>query len=80
MVKAAERVEIYIQEDMDVSQRAELTAKLEKESGIIDAWFKGGNHHHLTVNYEGDQFSHLTLLDTIKEYGFHGEIVVSEEV
>jgi len=74
-----ERVEIYIREDMDVSQRAGLVAKLEHGPGIIDAWFVDGNHHHLTVNYEKDHFSHITLLDTIKEHDFHGEVMVPEE-
>lgn len=62
---------------MDVSQRTWLVAKLEHESGIIGAWFEGGNHHHLSVRYERDHFSQITLLDTIKEHGFQGEIVSS---
>jgi hypothetical protein len=75
MSNEQDRVEVYIQEDMDVSQRSWLVARLEHERGIIGAWFEGGNHHRLTVDYERDHFSHLTLLDTIKAYGFHGEIV-----
>jgi len=59
---------------MDVSQRSELVAKLELERGIISAWFEGGDHHRLTVHYERNHFSHVTLLDTIKELGFHGDI------
>ncbi len=56
-----EQVEINIQEDMDVSQRSWLMAKLEHERGIIGAWFKGGDHHRLTVHYEYEHFSHVTL-------------------
>ncbi|HEY5604727.1 MAG TPA: hypothetical protein VIM41_16620 [Gammaproteobacteria bacterium] len=70
-----ETVEIDIQEDMEVSQRSWLVTKLEQEQGIIGAWFAGGDHHRLTVHYERGHFSHVTLLDTIKEHGFHGEIV-----
>ena len=44
MSNEQERVEIYIQEDMDVSQRTWLVAKLEHERGIIGAWFEGGDH------------------------------------
>jgi len=69
------QVEIKIQEDMDVSQRSWLVAKLEHIKGIISAWFDSEDHHRLTVHYERDHFSHLTLLDTIKEHGFHGKIV-----
>jgi len=74
MSNERERVEIYIQEDMDVSQRSWLVAKLEHERGIVGAWFGGGDHHRLTVLYERDHFSYVTLLDTIKEHDFHGEI------
>lgn len=69
------QVEVYIQEDMDVSQCSELVAKLERERGIIGAWFEGGDYHRLTVDYEPEHFSHVTLLDTIKRRGFLGEIV-----
>ena len=75
MPNKQEQVEINIQEDMDVSQRSWLMAKLEHERGIIGAWFKGGDHHRLTVHYEYEHFSHVTLLDTIKGHGFHGKIV-----
>jgi hypothetical protein len=75
MSNKQERVEIYIQEDMDVSQRSWLVAKLGHKRGIICAWFEGGDHHSLTVDYERDHFSHITLLDAIKLQGFHGEIV-----
>jgi hypothetical protein len=74
MASEKEQVEIYIQEGMDVSQRSWLVAKLEHERGIIGAWFQGEDHHRLTVQYEREHFSHVTLLDTIKEHGFHGEI------
>ena len=74
MSNEQERVEIYIQEDMDVSQRAWLVAKLEDERGIVGAWFEGGDYHRLTVHFERSHFSHLTLLDTIKLHGFHGRI------
>jgi len=74
MSNEQERIEIYIQENMDVSQRVWLVAKLEDEKGIVGAWFEGGDHHRLTVHYERDHFSHVTLLDAIKEHGFHGEI------
>lgn len=77
MSNREERVEINIQEDMDVSQRTWLVAKLEHERGIVGAWFEGGDHHRLTVHYDRNHFSHVTLLDTIKEYGFNGEIVGS---
>ncbi len=70
-----ERVEIDLQEDMDVSQRSLLVAKLEHERGIIGAWFEGGDHHRLTVDFQLEHFSHVTLLDAIKQHGFHGEIV-----
>ena len=75
MSNGQEQVEIYIHKDMDVSRRSWLVAKLEQEQGIIGAWFEDGNHHRLTVHYERDHFSHITLLDTIKLEGFQGEIV-----
>ena len=75
MSNEQERVDIYIQEDMGVSQRSWLVAKLEIERGIISALFEGGDHHRFTVHYERDHFSHITLLDAIKELGFHGEVV-----
>ena len=70
-----EQVEIYIQENMDVPQRAELEMKLEHERGIVRAWFEEGAHHHLCVIFEPEHFSHGTLLNTIEGLGFHGEVV-----
>ena len=78
MSNKQEPVEIFIQEDMDVSKRSFLVAKLEHESGIVSAWFVEGNHHRLTVQYEREHFSHITLLDSIKELGFYGEVVSSD--
>ncbi|MFP3874512.1 MAG: hypothetical protein ACLFQT_09795 [Thiohalophilus sp.] len=74
---AEEKVEVYIREDMDVARRGWLVMKLEHEQGIVSAWFADGNHHHLTVHYEREHFSHLTLLDAIKQLGFHGELFQS---
>lgn len=75
MPSKQEKVEINIQESMDVSQRSWLVTKLEHERGIISAWFEGADHHRLTIHYEHERFSHVTLLDTIKVKGFHGKIV-----
>jgi hypothetical protein len=75
MSNEQEKVEIYIEEDMGVSRRSDLVARLEQEKGIIGAWFEGGDYHRLTIHFEREHFSHVTLLDTIKEHGFHGEIV-----
>ena len=69
-----EKIEIHIKEDMDISQRTWLVAKLEHERGIIDACFENEDHHRLIIHYEPEHFSHVTLLDTIKEHGYHGEI------
>jgi len=77
MSNKEERIEISIQEDMDVSQYSWLETKLEHEKGIVSAWFEGGDHHHLIVHYDINHFSHITLLDAIKRLGFHGEIVGS---
>jgi len=78
MSNKQEQVEIFIQEDMDASKRSFLVAKLEHETGIISACFVEGNHHRLTVQYEREHFSHITLLDDIKELGFHGEVVSND--
>ncbi|MGD8593226.1 MAG: hypothetical protein PVF82_10370 [Gammaproteobacteria bacterium] len=75
MANEPEQLEIDIREDLDVSQRASLVAKLEHETGIVSAWFAGGDHHRLTIHFEPEHFSHETLLDTIKLHGFHGKIV-----
>jgi len=72
-----EQVEIYIDENMDSTQRSVLVAELEEERGIISAWFGGGDHHHLSVRYEQIHFSQATLLDNIKDFGFHGRIIRS---
>ncbi|MFO7604442.1 MAG: hypothetical protein R6X06_11605 [Gammaproteobacteria bacterium] len=72
-----ENVEVYIREDMDVTQRGWLVMKLEHEQGIVGAWFLGGDQHRLTVYYEREHFSNLTLLDTIRQLGFHGELLRS---
>ena len=74
MANEPEQVEVSIQEDLDVDQRAWLVAKLEHETGIISAWFAGGDHHRLTLHYAPEHFSYETLLDTIKLQGFHGKI------
>ena len=74
MADEPEQVEINIQEDLDVDQRTWLVAKLEHETGVVSAWFSGGDHHRLTLHYEPEHFSHEILLDTIKLHGFHGKI------
>ena len=74
MANEPEQVDINIQEDLDVDQRAWLVAKLEHETGIISAWFAGGDHHRLTLYYEPEHFSLETLLDTVTLQGFHGKI------
>ena len=62
-------------EALDASERSLLTAKLEQENGILDAWFPEGNSDRLVVRYAHEHFSHATLLETIGEHGFHGRIV-----
>jgi len=74
MANEPEQVEIDINEDLDVAQRAWLVAELEHQTGIVSAWFAEGNHHRITLHYEPEHFSHETLLDTIKLHGFRGEI------
>ena len=75
MANEQECVGIYIEEDMDVSQRSWLVAALEHYRGIVSAWFEHGDHHRLTIHFEHKYFSHVTLIDTIKEHGFHGKVV-----
>ena len=75
MPNKQERVKIYLQEDMDTAKRSWLTPALEHEKGIISALFEHGNHHRLTIDFERDHFSYLTLLDTIRMHGYHGKIV-----
>lgn len=74
MANEPEKIEIFIKEDLEAPRRSDLVSRLEQEIGIVSAWFEGGDHHRLTIHYEPDHFSHLTLLDTIKEHGFHGKI------
>ena len=74
-----QRLDIFIKEDMDVSHRASLVARLEEETGIVGAWFESGSHHRLIVHYQREYFSQLTLLDTIKRHGLHGEVVAENQ-
>ncbi|MGD8570487.1 MAG: hypothetical protein PVJ39_20535 [Gammaproteobacteria bacterium] len=71
-----EKVEIHLEEDISVAQRALLVSKLEYERGVISAWFVEGKPS-LMVRYDPEHFSHVTLLDALKEHGFHGKIIVS---
>jgi hypothetical protein len=73
------QVEIHVSEQLDADQRSWLVTKLEKEAGIIGAWFLWDDPHRLRVHYEHAHFSHATLLDTIAEHGFHGRIVGDDE-
>ena len=75
MSNVDERVVIYIQEDMDVSQRSHLVATLEHNQGIVSAWFEHGDHHRLTIHFERKYFSRITLIDAIKEHGYHGKVM-----
>jgi hypothetical protein len=68
------QVDIYIEQDMEVNQRASLVNKLEYEKGIISAWFEDGNHHRITIQYDPNHFSHTTLIDTLKEHGYRGQV------
>lgn len=70
-----EKVEIYIQEDMDVAKRSCLLSALEHEKGIVSVWFAHGNDHCLTVHFKHKHCSHITLIDTINEHGYHGKII-----
>lgn len=75
MSNEQKQVLVHIQDEMDVSQRSWLEAKLDHENGINAAWFDTDDPHRLVVQYEPDHFSHVTMLDTVKQYGFHGEII-----
>lgn len=77
MVTTEERVEIQIEEDVNVAKRSLLVTKLEYERGIISAWFAKGDDRCLTVHYRPEHFSHATLLDTLREFGYHGKITGS---
>ena len=75
MPNVDERVVIYIRENMDVSKHSWLVATLEHYKGIISAYFEHGDHHRLAVLFERRHFSYITLIDTIKEHGYHGKIM-----
>lgn len=75
MSNVNECVVIYTQEDMDVSKRSWLVASLEHYRGIVSAWFEHGDHHSLTIHFEREHFSHITLIDTIKKHGYLGKIL-----
>jgi hypothetical protein len=74
MSNEQEQVEIVVQETLDATRRSMLVTKLEHEAGINSAWFEHGDTHHLLIQYDSDSFSHLTLLETLNEHGFHGTI------
>lgn len=65
----------YIQEDLDVTKRCWLISALISKEGIISAWFEHGNNHRLIVHFDQDNFSHITLLDTLKKYGYQGKVL-----
>ena len=75
MSTVQEKVGIYIQEDMDVTKRSWLIAALGRKNGVISAWFEHENYHLLTVCFKREKFNHITLLDTVKEHGYHGKIM-----
>ena len=74
MSTVQEKVAIYIREDLDMTKRSWLISALISKEGIISAWFEHENHHRLIVHYDQDNFSHITLLDTVKKYGCHGRV------
>ena len=73
------QVEIHLREALDADQRSWLVTRLGKETGIIEAQFPWDDPHRLRIRYEQAHFSHVTLLDTIVEHGFHGRIVGDDE-
>ena len=75
MANEPEKVDIHLQEELDLDMRAWLVAKLESENGIVSAWFASDDHHHLTVHYEPEHFSHETLLDTLRLLGCPGTVL-----
>lgn len=74
MDKDSLQVDIDIQEDLDVSQRDWLIAKLEQEAGIVSALFVKTDPPRLRLCFKPDHFSHETLLDALKLQGCHGKI------
>lgn len=66
MSNERDRIEIYIREDRDVSQRLRLVIRLKHESAIIGAWFEHGGHHRLTLTTNVTISVMFTLLDAIK--------------
>lgn len=74
MTPETSQVDIDLQEDLDVSQRDWLVAKLEQEAGIVSAVFVKTEHPRLRVCFKPDHFSHETLLDALKLQGYHGHL------
>lgn len=66
---------VYIEEDMTVAQCTALAAKLEHQRGIFEVLFDDENYHRLTIHYDRDHFSLLTLMDLIRLHGNHGKVL-----
>ena len=68
------QVEIHFEEELDATQRSLLETKLEEEGSVLSARFRDNDAHRLILSYDDQRYSHLTLLDTIRELGFHAWI------
>ena len=65
------QVEVHLEEALDATQRSLLETKLEEGGGVLSARFQDNDAHRLILSYDDQRYSHLTLLDAIRELGFH---------
>ena len=68
------QVEIHFEEELDATQRSLLETRLEEEGSVVSARFRDDDAHRLILAYDEQRYSQLTLLDAIRELGFHAWI------
>ena len=69
-----QRMNLHIDEDIDLERRQEIVALLEWEPGIQRAWFEHDDPHRLYVECDTTHFSETTLVDFVDRHGVHARV------
>lgn len=69
-----QRMNLHIDEDIDLERRQEIVALLEWEPGVSQARFEHDDPHHLVVVCDPAYFSAATLVDFVDRHGVHARV------
>lgn len=68
-------VRIYIEENLDSERLRGLQQLIQEVPHVVDVEFSDKDPHELTVEYEAQRNLPVDLIQTLREKGFHPDIL-----